>query len=64
MDENKVREDIIEGLRQSAAGEVFDLGSFEEYAEETLSTDDMRIISGALATIQQMVSVIRRRIET
>jgi len=34
--EEKVRADIQEGLRQSAAGEVVDLGSFEQYAEEQI----------------------------
>lgn len=59
MNEETVHADIVEGLRQSAAGEVFDLGSFEEFADD----EDIQIISGALATIEQMVSIIRRRIE-
>lgn len=63
MNEEKVRADVQEGLRQSAAGEVFDLGSFEEYADEPNSVEDARMIEGALATIEQMVSVIRHRIE-
>lgn len=31
-----VEEEIREGLRQSAAGEVVDLGSFEQYADEEI----------------------------
>lgn len=63
MNEEKVRAEVEEGLRQSAAGEVFDLGSFEEYADEPLTAGDIAVIRGALATIEQMVSIIRRRID-
>lgn len=36
VSEEKVRADVQEGLRQSAAGEVVDLGSFEQYADEQI----------------------------
>ena len=61
--QSKIHADIIEGLAQSAAGEVVDLGSFEQYADEPVSEEDIRMVEGALATIEQMVSVIRHRIE-
>lgn len=38
--EEKVRADIEEGLRQSAAGEVVDLGSFEQYADEQIGENN------------------------
>lgn len=35
-----VRQELAEGLRQSAAGEVVSLGSFAEYADEQIDDDD------------------------
>ena len=42
--------DLSEALRQSAAGEVFDLGSFEQYADDEIDDDfdpDAERICGA-----------------
>lgn len=35
-----VRQDLAEGLRQSAAGEVVSLGSFEEFADDEIDEED------------------------
>lgn len=34
--EEQIRADIHEGLRQSAAGQVVDLGSFEQFADDQI----------------------------
>lgn len=34
------KEDLVEGLRQSANGEVVDLGSFEEWANGDVEESD------------------------
>ncbi|WP_240753151.1 hypothetical protein [Microbacterium sp. K41] len=35
-----VRQELAEGLRQSAAGEVVDLGSFAEFADDEIDEED------------------------
>lgn len=43
MSEKEMQEELVEGLRQSAAGEVVDLGSFAQYADDEIDDDAERI---------------------
>lgn len=50
MSEEQIMADIEEGLRQSEAGEVFDLGSFEEYADA--EADDLHALADLIEHVQ------------